>query len=193
MPIADLQIRHLKSEQLLADSIELAFNVMASGFRPDLLIALWRGGTPIGIAMQEVFACLGIECQHYPIRSSSYQQNGQQNTVQLWGLELLQPHLQNGSRVLLVDDVFDTGRTLHTVCEQLRSMTQPAELIIKLATPWFKPASNLTPILPDYHLHETAEWLVFPHELQGLTAEQLLAKPGLAAQMEKLLILRKGD
>jgi hypothetical protein len=38
----------------------------------------------------------------------------------------------------------------------------------------------VTDILPDYYLHETDDWLVFPHELNGLTREEMFAnKPGM--------------
>jgi hypothetical protein len=44
---------------------------------------------------------------------------------------------------------------------------------IKVAMPWFKPTKNITDITPDYYLYETESWLVFPHELVGLTAEEI--------------------
>jgi hypothetical protein len=44
---------------------------------------------------------------------------------------------------------------------------------MRVAVPWFKPSRNETNIVPDYFLNETAEWLVFPHELDALTPEEL--------------------
>jgi hypothetical protein len=69
--------------------------IVESGYQPDLLVALWRGGTPIGIAMQEVFEYLGMPCQHFAIRSSSYEGLDQQGAIRLWGMELLQPSSQH--------------------------------------------------------------------------------------------------
>jgi hypothetical protein len=44
---------------------------------------------------------------------------------------------------------------------------------MRVAVPWFKPTRNETDLVPDYYLHETAEWLVFPHELDALTLEEM--------------------
>ena len=56
---------------------------------------------------------------------------------------------------------------------------------IRVAVPWFKPSRNETDILPDYYEHETAEWLVFPHELDALTPEELRAeRPAIASIIE---------
>ena len=53
---------------------------------------------------------------------------------------------------------------------------------IRIATPWFKPANNQTDLEPDYYLHKSDDWLVFPHELNGLTREEVEAnKPRLKA------------
>ena len=51
---------------------------------------------------------------------------------------------------------------------------------IRIAVPWFKPNKNMTEITPDYYLHTTDDWLVFPHELDGLDEKEIFAnKPGL--------------
>ena len=47
--------------------------------------------------------------------------------------------------------------------------------------PWYKPTKNVTSVTPDYYVHETEQWLVFPHELNGLTPEEIQAgKPEMA-------------
>ncbi|GIR74626.1 MAG: hypothetical protein CM15mP76_13530 [Prochlorococcus sp.] len=52
---------------------------------------------------------------------------------------------------------------------------------IKVATPYFKPEKNLTNNKPDFYIHETDKWLVFPHELEGLTIDEIEKnKPELA-------------
>ena len=53
---------------------------------------------------------------------------------------------------------------------------------IRIAAPWFKPSRNETDLIPDYFLHETADWLVFPHELDALTPEEMRERrPEIAA------------
>ena len=50
-----------------------------------------------------------------------------------------------------------------------------------MATVYFKPGNNRTDRRPDYYIHETDKWLVFPHELKGLTPEEIaLNKPEIA-------------
>jgi hypothetical protein len=45
---------------------------------------------------------------------------------------------------------------------------------IRIATAYYKPARNRSALKPDYFVRETNEWLVFPHELKGLTREEIL-------------------
>ena len=53
---------------------------------------------------------------------------------------------------------------------------------LKVATPWYKPEKNVTERRPDYYLHETGAWLIFPHELAGLTPEEIIEHKGELAQ-----------
>jgi hypothetical protein len=46
--------RYLTAQELLNDSFELGLRIYKSGFRPSFIIAIWRGGTPVGIAVQEI-------------------------------------------------------------------------------------------------------------------------------------------
>jgi uncharacterized protein len=180
--------RYLSADQLLSDSQQLALNVLTRDYKPELLIALWRGGTPIGIAMHETLSYLGHHCEHIPIRVSSYKDVNQQGEVRIWGLEQVQPFLSIGlRRILLVDDVFDSGRSLLALTKALTTLAAPDTLIIRTATPWYKPKNNKTSLLPDFYLHATDDWIVFPHELQGLPTEAVLAKPGNKELLKLLL------
>jgi len=79
--------------------------------------------------------------------------------------------------------VFDTGNTIVAVIAELtRRARGNTPTDIRVAVPWFKPSRNETDITPDYYLRETAEWLVFPHELDALTPEELQqCRPEIAA------------
>ena len=44
---------YLGAQELLEDSFRLAARVLASGFKPSFIVAIWRGGAPIGMAVQE--------------------------------------------------------------------------------------------------------------------------------------------
>ena len=62
----------LSAQDLLEDSFRLGLDVLESGFKPTMIIAIWRGGTPVGMAVQEILAYCGGEAEHIAIRTSSY-------------------------------------------------------------------------------------------------------------------------
>ena len=172
----------LSAQDLLEDSFELGINILESGFKPTMIIAIWRGGTPVGMAVQEIFAYCGIAADHIAIRTSSYVGVDQRGAVAVHGLNYIIKKICHDDRVLIVDDVFDTGNTIKAVVDELGARARgntPED--IRIAVPWFKPSRNETDLLPDYFVHETAEWLVFPHELDALTPEELRAsRPDIA-------------
>jgi hypoxanthine phosphoribosyltransferase len=171
----------LSARDLLEDSFELGVKILESGFEPTLIIAIWRGGTPVGMAVQEVLAYCGVESDHIAIRTSSYVGVEQRGEVAVHGLNYIIKKICREDRVLLVDDVFDTGNTIKAVVEEIQKRARgntPEE--IRVAVPWFKPSRNETDLVPDFYLRETAEWLVFPHELDALTPEEMReARPAL--------------
>lgn len=171
----------LSAKDLLEDSFRLGVKVLESGFEPTLIIAIWRGGTPVGMALQEVLAYCGVESDHIAIRTSSYLGVDERGEVAVHGLNYIVKKICREDRVLIVDDVFDTGNTIKAVVDEIKRRARgntPDE--IKVAVPWFKPTSNETEMVPDFYLRETSEWLVFPHELDALTPEEMLeARPRL--------------
>lgn len=179
---------YLSAQDLLEDSFRLALEVHKSGFRPDFIVGVWRGGTPVGIAVQELLDNLGVQTDHISIRTSSYTGIGTRGKeVRVHGLDYLIRNINQPDSLLIVDDVFDTGLSIKAVIDTLKEkarLNTPHD--IRIATPWFKPSNNKTDLEPDYYLHKSEDWLVFPHELQGLDREEMLAnKPGLKAIFEE--------
>src|SRR5271156_5204067 len=167
----------VSAESLLRDSIELARRIVQSGYRPTFLVAMWRGGTPIGIAVQEVLEYHSIHTDHIAIRTSSYTGIGNEpKRVRVHALDYLVSRLSAEDELLLVDDVFDSGRSLEAVIAALRRRCRrnlPEH--IRIATVYYKPARNRSTLVPDYYVQSAEHWLVFPHEIQGLTREEILA------------------
>jgi hypoxanthine phosphoribosyltransferase len=174
----------ISANSLLADSMELARLIFRSGFRPTYLVAMWRGGAPIGIAVQEVLEYHGIHCDHIAIRTSSYLGiDDQAKTVRVHAIDYLVSRLSAEDELLLVDDVFDSGRSLDAVMEVLQRRCRrnlPAK--IRIATVYYKPTRNRSTLVPDYYVRATDNWLVFPHEIQGLTREEILATKPVTEQ-----------
>lgn len=166
----------ISADELLRDSYDLAVQVVRSGFEPTFLVGIWRGGAPIGISVQEVLEFHGIESDHISIRTSSYTGIDQQAAVRVHAIDYLVSRLTFEDRLLLIDDVFDSGKSVEAVVEELRRRCKrnlPDQ--IRIATVYFKPSRNRSSLVPDYYVRSTDQWLVFPHELDGLTREEILA------------------
>lgn len=166
----------ITADSLLRDSLKLGFEVVRSGFRPSFLVGIWRGGAPVGISVQEVLEYHGIECNHISIRTSYYTGIDQQAShVRVHALDYLVSQLTFEDRLLLIDDVFDSGRSLEAVVDELaRRCRRNLPEHIRIATVYYKPARNRSRLKPDFYVRETDQWLVFPHELKGLTREEIL-------------------
>jgi uncharacterized protein len=165
----------ISADSLLRDSIELGRRIVRSGFRPTFLVAMWRGGAPIGIAVQEVLEYHRIHADHIAIRTSSYTGIDQAKTVRVHALDYLVSRLSAEDEMLLVDDVFDSGHSLEAVIAELKRRCRrnlPEKL--RIATVYYKPARNRSTLVPDYYIRETDRWLVFPHEIQGLSRAEIL-------------------
>ncbi|RVU85748.1 hypoxanthine phosphoribosyltransferase [Leucothrix sargassi] len=169
---------YLTAQDLLEDSFKLAHQVLESGFKPTFIIAVWRGGAPIGIAVQEYLEFHNIPTDNIAIRTSSYSGiDNQSREVKVFGLEYLVKNIQHHDRLLIVDDVFDTGRSVEAIINELKAQARlntPED--IRIAVPYYKPSRNQVALVPDYVVHETSDWLKYPHSLEGLTVEEMEQK-----------------
>lgn len=174
--------RFINAQELLEDSFRLAAKVYEDGFSPQFIIGIWRGGAPIGIAVQEYFDHKGIQTDHISVRTSSYDGiNNQSKDVKVHGLHYIIEHANADDSLLIVDDVFDTGKSVQALLQQLALLSRknlPKD--IRIACPWYKPSNKQVSIAPHYYIHQSDEWLVFPHELKGLTSDEIISfKPDL--------------
>ena len=173
----------ISAADLLRDSFLLAEQIFASGFRPNFIVGVWRGGAPVGIAVQEYLEYKGLESDHIAIRTSSYYGIDQQSRdIRVHGLQYIIDRANHNDHLLIVDDVYDSGRSIDAVLRELREKSRRnLPETIRIACPWFKPSKNQTDVVPDYFVHETDKWLVFPHEINGLSEEEIKAgKPDMA-------------
>jgi hypoxanthine phosphoribosyltransferase len=171
--------RFIAADDLLRDSFQLAADIQAADFRPDFLVGLWRGGSGVGIAVQEGLDFLGIKTDHIAIRTSyrgapSYDEMvSKADSIRVHGLQYLLENLCSSHSLLIVDDVYSTGSSVSAVIEQLAKKTRrnlPHD--IRIASVWYRPTER-TIRAPDYFVHETRDWLVLPYELSGLTVDEL--------------------
>lgn len=167
------------ARQLNIDSVRLGRMVWADGFRPDFLIGIWRGGTPPGIIIHEFLRMKGIEPYHTTIKTQSYQgMRRGDGGVEIKGLEHVIDVVEADHQLLLIDDVFDTGHTMAAIIATIRERARRNCPDCRIATVYYKPERNETDIQPDYFVLETNDWIVFPHELEGLSELEIRAKGG---------------
>ena len=178
----------IQADELLRDSFKLAWQVYESGYRPNYIIGVWRGGAPIGIAVQEFLDVLGVSSDHIAIRTSHYKGIDQRDgRVQVYGLNYIIKQVESEDSLLIVDDVHDTGISIQKIILDLQTACKKNTPEIKVATPFFNPKKNKTDRKPDFYIHETDKWLVFPHELEGLSINEIIEfKSELSDLAEKI-------
>lgn len=148
----DLKLLHLSwgTIQLLAE--EVAARIRESGYAPDLIVAVSRGGfdhARILCDQLEVRRLASVQIEYYA---------GVNETKEIPKIVYPLNADVSGKKVLVVDDVSDTGASLKAAKEHVEgqgaSQVRVATLHIK---PW-------TTFKPDYHAAETDAWIVYPWE-----------------------------
>ena len=191
-----MQKKIIAADDLLADSFRLAASIHAAGFHPDFLVGLWRGGSAVGIAVQEGLDYLGVKTDHIAIRTSyrgaaSYTEMvSKADAIRVHGLQYLLENLSSNHSLLIVDDVYSTGSSVKAVIDQLAKKTRRnMPLDIRVASVWFRPTDR-TLRTPDYFVHETRDWLALPYELTGMSVDELRKqRPELGSIIDRLVPL----
>jgi hypoxanthine phosphoribosyltransferase len=172
--------RYIAANDLLLDSFQLAANIIDSGFRPDFLVGLWRGGSAVGIAVQEGLDFLGCKTDHIAIRTSYRGQEGytemidKAGSIRVHGLRYLHERVCAENSMLIVDDVYSTGSSVNAVIKSLSKKSRTEKTIRA----------------PEFYVHETADWLILPYELSGLSLEELRQhKPEIQPVIDRLSAL----
>ena len=181
--------QYISAAQLLDDSFRLGIKILDSGFEPHFIVGIWRGGAPVGITVQELLDFSGIHTDHIAIRTSFYKGIEERGSrIRVHGLQYVVDNVAADEGLLIVDDVYDTGLSIKAVIDNLeRRARSNTPRDIRIATAYYKPGSNRTERAPDYYVHETDKWLVFPHELVGLSREEILTKkPGVESIAARL-------
>ena len=171
----------LDEETLILDSFKLGVQIFESGFKPTFIVGLWRGGSAVGIYVQECLQTLGIETNHLSLRTSYRGQPYYHETVaspdaelRVHGVQYLLENLNADDSLLIVDDVFSTGKNIEAIINRLQyrlKRNMPKD--VKIATLWQRPSYKAVDFEPDFSLHQTEDWLVFPYEMSGLSLDEI--------------------
>jgi hypothetical protein len=168
------------------NALKLAHRIHLDGFIPDVIYVSLRGGAYLGNVISEYFKIVkqdGRPVFYAAVVARSYTDIRKQDRVMVDGWTYAPEHLRTGDRILLVDDIFDTGRTINRLVEIILEKGIPRK-DVKVAVHDYKcipEDRERQPIQPDYwcRKHEAGtpegdRWIHYmSHELVGLTKSEL--------------------
>lgn len=179
-------------EQIYELLLKLASTIHRNGYKPDIIVGVSRGGWPAARVMSDLLEnpkLANVTAEFYLGVAETKDEPVITQPVSV---------SVEGKRILVVDDVADTGRSLRLVQLHLK---EKGATDVKIATIYYKPWSVL---VPDYYQTETCSWIIFPWERkenvrkvvekykrQGKSieeAEQKLASSGLNRKLAKRFI-----
>ncbi|MFW5737522.1 MAG: phosphoribosyltransferase [Spirochaetota bacterium] len=174
------------------NALKLAHRIHQDGFVPDVIYVSLRGGAYLGNVVSEYFKLVRARDQrpvfYAAVVARSYTDIHTSERVMVDGWTYSPEYLRSGDRVLLVDDIFDSGHTVNHLVQIFLEKGIPRD-DIKIAVHDYKIrtfAADKLPIQPDYWCHrhvvgkpEEDLWIHYlSHELVGLTHEEVAVKYG---------------
>jgi len=169
--------------------LNLAEKIRKNGFKPDVIVGVSRGGWPPARVLSDLLDNPNIANVKAEFYLGVAETKGEPTLTQPVSTTV------TGKKVLVVDEVADTGKSLKLV--KIHLIEQGATEV-KIATVYYKPWSV---IKPDYYEKETSKWIVFPWEIKetihkivkkcrekGKSIEketEKLVKAGIAAELVK--------
>jgi hypoxanthine phosphoribosyltransferase len=143
--------------------LDLAGRIRKDGFKPDIIVGISRGGWPPARVLSDLLSNPNVA----NVRAEFYlgiAETGSEPT-------LTQPVSvkTRGKKILIVDEVADTGKSLKMVREHI---VQEGAKEARTVTVYYKPWSI---VRPDYFAKETSDWIVFPWEIKE-TISKIIAK-----------------
>jgi hypothetical protein len=167
------------------NAIKLAHQIHQANFIPDVIYVSLRGGAYTGNVISEYFKLVrksGRPVYYAAAVARSYLDIHVQEKVKVEGWTYNPEHLRQGDQILVVDDIFDTGRTINHLVEIIQKQGIPRR-DIKVAVHDYKVRTYVReqlPVQPDYYcrMHVIPSkaddfWIHYmSHELVGLTAEE---------------------
>ncbi len=121
---------------------------MARDFKPEMIVAVARGGLTLAHAMAE-----GLDIREVQsIRTELYDFDKKRESICIFG----ECKLFDKKRVLVVDDIADSGETLQAIMQKFK--TENPNTVFKTATLFYKKTSVFK---PDFHINEAKDWIDF--------------------------------
>jgi len=134
--------------------LNLASTVRKSGFEPEIIVGVSRGGWPPARVMSDLLENPNVASVAAEFYVGVAETKGKPVITQPVSVSV------KGKRVLVMDDVADTGESLRLVRSYLE---EHGATEVKTATIYYKPWSVM---IPDYYEKETRSWIIFPWEIK---------------------------
>jgi hypoxanthine phosphoribosyltransferase len=168
------------------NALKMAHRIYHEGFVPDVIYVSLRGGAYLGNVISEYFKVVrreGRPVYYAAVVARSYTGVRAAEQIKVEGWTYAPEHLRIGDKVLLVDDIFDTGKTINYLAEIILEKGIPRG-DIKIAVHDYKFFHDKTPQLPiqpdywcrkhDLSVNDEDTWIHYmSHELVGLSPEEL--------------------
>jgi hypoxanthine phosphoribosyltransferase len=153
----------LKWSEFYKDIFRLYKKIKEDNYKPDIIVAIARGGWVVGRIISDLLGINQVTDLHITFYTGVYSTLKEPIILEGIGKDI------KNKRILVVDDVSDTGESLIKAIDYLRSFNP---LIIKTATVYTKP---WTKFIPDYYIKSIDKWIIYPYEVKE-TIEKLKNK-----------------
>jgi xanthine phosphoribosyltransferase len=144
-------LRYYSYEEFKIDVNTLAKEIKP--YAPDVILAVARGGMTLGHFLAEALELRDL----YSINSVHYEETHKLDTINIFNV----PDLSRAKRVVIVDDIIDSGETMIEI-ERVLKAKYP-EVDFKIASVFYKEKALLR---PDFAARETTEWIEFFWDFQ---------------------------
>ncbi len=133
------------------DEFKVDVNLLAheiKPYKPDVILAIARGGMTLGHFLAEALEMRDL----YSINSIHYEETRKLDTINIFNI----PDLSKAKRVVIVDDIIDSGETMIEIKKVITS--KYPDLDIKVAAVFYKDKALLH---PDFKARVATEWIEF--------------------------------
>ena len=147
-----LKKQYLSWDQIQAMAIDLATR---HHDHYDALLAITRGGlVPAGLLAYH------LDLRNILVAAVQFYTGVARRAQQPTFLQFPADPFLHGQRILIVDDIWDSGKTIMAVKERVaRAGGTPVTAVLH-----YKPAASLFDDRPDYYVETTSAWIVYPWE-----------------------------
>jgi len=160
---AELKFEAPSWNQIYDMLLDLAERIRKNGFKPDIIVGISRGGWPPARVLSDLLSNPNVANVRAEFYLGVAETKGEPTLTQPISVKIA------GKRILIVDEVADTGKSLKIVKEHI---VREGAKEVKAVTVYYKPWSI---VKPDYYARETSDWVVFPWEIKE-TIRKIMAR-----------------